>query len=98
MPEFYSTQDVADRLGVSIFTIRRYIQAGKLEAIKLDGGYRVSRTALDAFLSLRATPTADPPADASADAASTDARGVAEPPRHRTAAAPQSQPAPVAHD
>lgn len=55
MPEFYSTQDVADRLGVSIFTIRRYIQSGKLDAVKLDGGYRVSRTALDHFLAERAT-------------------------------------------
>lgn len=69
MPEFYSTQDVADRLGVSIFTIRRYIQSGKLEAVKLDGGYRVHRAALDAFLSERSTappagtaPTATPPA------------------------------------
>lgn len=70
MPEFYSTQDVADRLGVSIFTIRRYIQSGKLEAIKLDGGYRVHRAALDAFLAERSTappagapPTPAPPAD-----------------------------------
>lgn len=55
MPEFYSTQDVADRLGVSIFTIRRYIQSGKLDAVKLEGGYRVSRTALDHFLAERAT-------------------------------------------
>lgn len=55
MPEFYSTQDVADRLGVSIFTIRRYIQSGKLEAVKLEGGYRVHRAALDAFLAERST-------------------------------------------
>jgi len=69
MPEFYSTQDVADRLGVSIFTIRRYIQSGKLEAVKLDGGYRVSRTALDRFLSERATGGPD-----------TDGRADPEPP------------------
>jgi len=39
----------------------RYIQAGKLEAFKLDGGYRISRTALDKFLAGRATRSADAP-------------------------------------
>ncbi len=76
MPEFYSTQDVADRLGVSIFTIRRYIQSGKLEAVKLEGGYRIHRAALDAFLAARSTAAApaepasvQPPADAAGDLA-----------------------------
>lgn len=85
MPEFYSTQDVADRLGVSIFTIRRYIQAGKLEAVKLDGGYRVSRTALDEFLARRSMPAVDAPARA-------------EPPRPGAAATASAQPATIAHD
>ena len=50
MAEFYSPQEVADRLGVSVYTIRRYIRAGKLRAVKLEGAYRVSRDDLADFL------------------------------------------------
>lgn len=53
MAEFYTTQEIADRLGVSVFTIRRYIRAGKLRSVKLDGVYRVSRSELGEFLSRR---------------------------------------------
>lgn len=65
MSEYYSTQEVADRLGVSVFTIRRYIRAGKLRAVKLDGVYRVQREELASFLREReigepADPTTDP--------------------------------------
>lgn len=64
MPEFYTTQEVADRLGVSVFTIRRYIRAGKLRSVKLDGVYRVSRSELAGFLSQReigGVPGSSPP-------------------------------------
>ena len=47
---YLSVQEVADRLGVSVFTIRRYIRAGKLRAIKLDGVYRLGRDDLVEFL------------------------------------------------
>lgn len=50
---YLSVQEVADRLGVSVFTIRRYIRAGKLRAIKLDGVYRLSREDLGEFLKSR---------------------------------------------
>jgi excisionase family DNA binding protein len=50
---YLTVQDVADRLGVSVFTIRRYIRAGKLRAVKLDGGYRLSRDDLADFLRSR---------------------------------------------
>jgi excisionase family DNA binding protein len=50
---YLSVQEVADRLGVSVFTIRRYIRAGKLRAIKLDGVYRLSREDLGDFLKAR---------------------------------------------
>jgi excisionase family DNA binding protein len=50
MNEYYSTQEVADRLGVSVFTIRRYIRSGKLRCVRLEGVYRVSREDLQAFL------------------------------------------------
>jgi excisionase family DNA binding protein len=50
---YLSVQEVADRLGVSVFTIRRYIRAGKLRAIKLDGVYRLGREDLVEFLRSR---------------------------------------------
>jgi len=53
MAELYTTQEVADRLGISVFTVRRYIRAGKLKAVKLEGLYRVRRTDLADFLSQR---------------------------------------------
>lgn len=53
MTDFYTTQEVADRLGVSVFTIRRYIRGGMLRAVKLEGVYRVRRVDLAAFLSAR---------------------------------------------
>ena len=53
MSTYLSTQEVADRLGISVFTIRRYIRAGKLRAVKLDGVYRLSREELAEFLKSR---------------------------------------------
>lgn len=53
MDTYMSTQEVADRLGVSVFTIRRYIRSGKLRAVKLEGGYRVSREDIAEFLKAR---------------------------------------------
>jgi excisionase family DNA binding protein len=53
MTTYLSVQEVADRLGVSVFTIRRYIRAGKLRAVKLDGVYRLSRDDLAEFLKSR---------------------------------------------
>ena len=40
-------------LGVSPFTIRRYIQLRKLKALKLEGSYRVRRSDLRQFLKAR---------------------------------------------
>jgi excisionase family DNA binding protein len=53
MSTYLTTQEVADRLGVSVFTIRRYIRAGQLRAIKLDGVYRIGRDDMAAFLKAR---------------------------------------------
>ena len=53
MTTYLSTQEVADRLGVSVFTIRRYIRTGKLKAVKLDGVYRLSAQDLAEFLRSR---------------------------------------------
>ncbi len=40
-------------LGISPFTIRRYIQLRKLKAVKLEGSYRVRRGDLARFLKAR---------------------------------------------
>jgi excisionase family DNA binding protein len=53
MKEYYTTQEVADRLGVSVFTIRRYIRSGKLRSVRLEGSYRIRGSDLQAFLSDR---------------------------------------------
>ncbi len=53
MKEYYSTQEVADRLGVSVFTIRRYVRSGLLRSVRLEGSYRISRSELQTFLSQR---------------------------------------------
>jgi excisionase family DNA binding protein len=47
---YLSPNEVAEMLGVSPFTIRRYIKMGELKAVKLLGGFRVHRDNLDAFL------------------------------------------------
>jgi excisionase family DNA binding protein len=48
--EYLSPNEIAEYLGVSPFTIRRYIKLGELKAVKLLGGFRVHRNDLQAFL------------------------------------------------
>ncbi len=51
--EFYTTNEIAQILGLSPFTVRRYIQTRKLKAVKLEGSYRVRRSHLDDFIEAR---------------------------------------------
>lgn len=48
--EYLSPNEIAEMLGVSPFTIRRYIKFGELRAVKLMGGFRVHRDELQRFL------------------------------------------------
>ncbi|MGB8647175.1 MAG: helix-turn-helix domain-containing protein [Anaerolineae bacterium] len=48
--EYLSPNEIAEYLGVSPFTIRRYIKLGELRAVKLLGGFRVHRDELQKFL------------------------------------------------
>ncbi len=57
--EFYTTNQVAQTLGISPFTIRRYIHLRKLKAVKLEGSYRVRRADLERFLKAREIETED---------------------------------------
>ena len=56
MTTYLSAEEVADRLGVSVYTFRRYIRTGKLKAVKLNGQYRLSPEDLAEFLRSREIP------------------------------------------
>ncbi len=55
--EFLSTNEVAQTLGISPFTIRRYIKLRMLKAVKLEGSYRVRQADLEQFLKAREVET-----------------------------------------
>ncbi|MEX0931969.1 MAG: helix-turn-helix domain-containing protein [Candidatus Paceibacterota bacterium] len=48
--EFYTAQDLADKLGVNIMTIYRYIKAGRLKAYKIGKEFRIEKKEFDSFL------------------------------------------------
>ena len=48
--EFYTAQELADKLSVNVMTIYRYIKAQKLEAYKIGKEFRVERKTFDQFL------------------------------------------------
>jgi excisionase family DNA binding protein len=48
--EYLSPNEIGEYLGVSPFTIRRYIKLGELKAVKLLGSFRVHKNELQAFL------------------------------------------------
>jgi len=47
--ELYSVEQVADRLGLHVRTIRNYVRAGRLKAVRIGKQYRISREDLEAF-------------------------------------------------
>lgn len=55
MPKFYTVQEVADILQVHWQSILTYIKSGKLEAVKLGKGYRISELALKKFVANQST-------------------------------------------
>lgn len=48
--EFYTAQNLADKLGVNIMTIYRYIKAGRLEAYKIGKEFRIEKKEFQRFL------------------------------------------------
>jgi excisionase family DNA binding protein len=51
MPEYVTPAEAAQRLGVTRDTIRRYVDAGKLDGIKTPGGQRrIDRQSLERAL------------------------------------------------
>lgn len=48
--EFYTAQELADKLRVNIMTIYRYIKAGKLKSYKIGKEFRIDKKEFDSFL------------------------------------------------
>lgn len=48
--EFYTAQELADKLRVNIMTIYRYIKSGKLKAYKIGKEFRVDKKQFISFL------------------------------------------------
>jgi excisionase family DNA binding protein len=53
--KFLTVQEVADTLQIHWQSVLNYIKSGKLEAVKLGKGYRISRSALEKFVSDNST-------------------------------------------
>lgn len=48
--EFYTAQELAEKLRVNIMTIYRYIKAGKLKAHKIGKEFRIDEEEFNKFL------------------------------------------------
>jgi excisionase family DNA binding protein len=47
--EFFSVEQVAERLGLHVRTVRNYIRSGRLKAARIGKQYRITREALEAL-------------------------------------------------
>jgi excisionase family DNA binding protein len=61
--EYLSPNEIGEYLGISPFTIRRYIKLGELKAVKLLGSFRVHKNDLQAFLKAHEVNPAEESAD-----------------------------------
>ena len=48
--EFYTAQELAEKLRVNIMTIYRYIKSGKIKAYKMSKEFRIDKKEFDKFL------------------------------------------------
>ena len=48
--EFYKTEELAEKLRVSVMTIYRYIKAGKVKAYKIGKEFRIDKSEFQSFL------------------------------------------------
>ncbi|MCX6788933.1 MAG: helix-turn-helix domain-containing protein [Candidatus Jorgensenbacteria bacterium] len=53
--EFYTAEDLADKIGVNIMTIYRYIKAGRLKAFKFGKEFRIDAKEFENFLNKHKT-------------------------------------------
>lgn len=54
---FFTPREVSELLRVSVYTVRRWIRQGDLPAYKVGRGWRVSATAIEAWLNQHEAPT-----------------------------------------
>ncbi len=54
--EWYALEEVADRLGLHVRTVRNYVRDGRLGAVRIGKQYRVSQADLHALTGGRARP------------------------------------------
>jgi excisionase family DNA binding protein len=57
----YSTEEIADILGLHVRTVRGYVRDGRLPATRIGKQYRIARDDLDAFTGARPGPPAAGP-------------------------------------
>lgn len=55
MDKFYTTKQIAVALGVRTISVRRWIEKGKLQAIRLDKEFRILEKDFNNFISKRKT-------------------------------------------
>jgi excisionase family DNA binding protein len=48
--EFYTAKDLAQKLGMNVMTVYRYIKAGRLTAYKIGKEFRITYTDFEKFL------------------------------------------------
>jgi excisionase family DNA binding protein len=53
--QYYSVEEIANILEVSIDTVRNWIKQGRLEAFKVGRDYRISQEQFDRFMNERRT-------------------------------------------
>jgi excisionase family DNA binding protein len=53
--ELYSVEQVAERLGLHVRTVRHYVREGRLKAVRIGKQYRIAREDLEAMTGLPAT-------------------------------------------
>lgn len=56
--QLYSTEEVAEQLGLHVRTVRGYVRDGRLRAVRIGKQYRITREDLEAFVG---SPLRDPP-------------------------------------
>src|SRR3954471_18306169 len=55
--ELYSVEQVANRLGLHVRTVRNYVRDGRLKAVRIGKQYRIARGDLDALTGQAVSPT-----------------------------------------
>lgn len=50
--EAYTNQEISEKLGISVYTVRKYIKDGKLRAKKIGGHWYVTKDILKEFIAV----------------------------------------------